>query len=100
MSKKERLAVDTKKAIKASKLGLSEGAGLKLEVLDDLKVNFVATDVSEESWGNDSDIEKSNEEEVSWIYSDDDEENKHDNDETQRDEYMHKDEYVHTDDDD
>nr|GEW17765.1 hypothetical protein [Tanacetum cinerariifolium] len=70
MSEKERLVADTKKAIKASKLGSRKGAGLKPEVLDDLK-----------------------------IYSDDDEENKHDNDETQRDEYMHEDEYVHTDDD-
>ncbi|GKC83642.1 hypothetical protein Tco_1139359 [Tanacetum coccineum] len=42
----------------------------------------VNTDVSEESWGNDSNTEKSDEEEVPWIYSDDDEENKHDNDET------------------
>ncbi|GKE74337.1 hypothetical protein Tco_1536378 [Tanacetum coccineum] len=49
--------------------------------------------------GNDSGTEKSDEEEVPWIYSNDDEENKHDNDETQRDESVHEDEYVHTDDD-
>ncbi|GJZ64383.1 retrovirus-related pol polyprotein from transposon TNT 1-94 [Tanacetum coccineum] len=69
------------------------------EVLDEPKVDSAATDVSEESWGNDSDTEKSDEEEVLWIYSNNDEENKHDNDETQRDEYVHEDEYVHTDDD-
>ncbi|GKB30024.1 hypothetical protein Tco_0869425 [Tanacetum coccineum] len=105
MSFEERLAADTKKAIKASKLatgpqqttGSSEGVGLIPEVPDELKVDLAATDVSEESLGNDSDTEKSDEEEVPWIYSDDDEENKHDNDETQRDEYVHEDEYVHTD---
>ncbi|GKC20694.1 hypothetical protein Tco_1022844 [Tanacetum coccineum] len=92
MSEEERLATNTKKAIKASKLatvpqqttGSSEGAGLIPE-------------------GNDNDTEKSNKEEVPWIYSDDDKDddndgdqridleethdevNKHDNDETQRD---------------
>ncbi|GJX83712.1 hypothetical protein Tco_0333193 [Tanacetum coccineum] len=82
ISVEEHLAANTKKAIKASKLaigpqqttGSSEGAGLILEVPDEPKVDFAATDVSKESWGNESDIEKSDEEEVPWIYSDDDEE--------------------------
>ncbi|GJU66942.1 hypothetical protein Tco_1253201 [Tanacetum coccineum] len=77
MSEEERLADDTKKAIKASKLatrpqqtaGSSKGAGLMPKVPDEPTVET------------------------------DDEENKHDNDETQRDEFVHEDEYVHTDDD-
>ncbi|GJU15863.1 hypothetical protein Tco_1143829 [Tanacetum coccineum] len=125
MSEEERLATNTKKDIKARKLatgpqqttGSSEGAGLIPEVPDNPNVNYVATDVSKEIFGNDSDTKKSNEEEVPWIYSNDDKEddndydqsidleetndevNKHDNDETQRDKYVHEDEYVHTDDD-
>ncbi|GJS16041.1 hypothetical protein Tco_0410513 [Tanacetum coccineum] len=65
MSIEERLAADTKKAIKASKLatrpqqttGSSEG-------------------------GNDSDSKKSDEEEVPWIYSDDDKEDDNDDDQS------------------
>ncbi|GJT33187.1 hypothetical protein Tco_0923606 [Tanacetum coccineum] len=125
MSEEEHFAADIKKAIKASKLAIgpqqttcsSEGVGLKLEVLDEPTVGTGAHDDSKESWGNDSDTEKSNEEEVQWIYSYDDKEddhdddqsidlaktddegNKHDNDETQRYEYVHEDEYIHTNDD-
>ncbi|GJT00282.1 retrovirus-related pol polyprotein from transposon TNT 1-94 [Tanacetum coccineum] len=88
MSEEECLAADTKKASKLATRpqqtkGSSEGAGLIPEVSDEQKVDSATTDVSEESWGNDSDSEKSDEE-VPWIYSDDDEENKHDNDETER----------------
>nr|GEU87511.1 hypothetical protein [Tanacetum cinerariifolium] len=50
----------------------SEGVCLKPEVPDKPKVNFVATNISEESWGNDSDTGKSDEEEVPWIYSESD----------------------------
>ncbi|GJT17162.1 retrovirus-related pol polyprotein from transposon TNT 1-94 [Tanacetum coccineum] len=81
MTEEERLAADTKKAIKASKLatgtqqttGSSEGAGLIPKVPDEPKVDSATTNVSEESWGIDSNTEKSDEEEVPWIYSDDDE---------------------------
>ncbi|GKA58201.1 hypothetical protein Tco_0757389 [Tanacetum coccineum] len=76
MSEEERLVADTKKAIKASKLAIGPQQ---------------TTGSSEGAFDT--------REEVPWIYSNDDEENKHDNDETQRDEYVHEDEYVHTDDD-
>ncbi|GKD14303.1 hypothetical protein Tco_1198710 [Tanacetum coccineum] len=103
MSFEERLAADTKKAIKASKLvtgpqqtaGSSEGAGLILEVPDEPKVDFVATDVSKESWGNESDTEKSNKEEVPWIYSDDDEEDYNVDDQSTNIEEMDDDELSH-----
>ncbi|GJZ84672.1 hypothetical protein Tco_0650011 [Tanacetum coccineum] len=90
MSIEEHLVADTKKVIKASKLatepqqtaGSSEGASLIPEVPDEPKVDSVATDISEESWGNDSNTEKSDEEEVPWIYSDDDEEDDNDDDQS------------------
>ncbi|GJZ50059.1 hypothetical protein Tco_0604249 [Tanacetum coccineum] len=86
----ERLAADTKKAIKANKLaigpqktaGSSEGSGLIPKVPDEPKVDSAATNVLEESWVNDSDTKKSDEEEVPWIYSDDDEEDDNDNDQS------------------
>ncbi|GJR40606.1 hypothetical protein Tco_1216290, partial [Tanacetum coccineum] len=90
MSVEEHLATDTKKAIKASKLatrlqqteGSNEGASLIPEVPNEPKVDSAATDVSEESWGNDSDTEKSDEEEVPWIYLDDDKEDDNDDDQS------------------
>nr|GEV40019.1 hypothetical protein [Tanacetum cinerariifolium] len=62
--------------------GLSGGAGLIPEVPDEPKVNSTATDVSKESWGNDSDTKKSDEEEVPWIYSDDEEKDDNDDDQS------------------
>ncbi|GJX45325.1 hypothetical protein Tco_0262001 [Tanacetum coccineum] len=90
MSIEERLTADTKKAIKANKLaigpqktaGSSEGSGLIPKVPDEPKVDSAATNVLEESWVNDSDTKKSDEEEVPWIYSDDNEEDDNDNDQS------------------
>ncbi|GJX89633.1 hypothetical protein Tco_0341647, partial [Tanacetum coccineum] len=86
MSVEERLAADTKKAIKTNKLatgpqqteGSNEGDGTE-------------SDDDEEN-DNDNDLSIN-------IEETDKEENKNDDDETQRDEYMHGDEYVHSDDD-
>nr|GEU46791.1 hypothetical protein [Tanacetum cinerariifolium] len=106
----ERLATDTKKAIKSSKLatgprqtkGSSKGAGLIPEVPDELTVGTGAHDDSKDIWGTEreDDKEDDNDDDQSIDLEDtDDDENEHDNDETQRDEYVHKDEYVHMDDD-
>nr|GEW40241.1 hypothetical protein [Tanacetum cinerariifolium] len=104
MSKEERLVADIKKAIKDNKLatgprqttGSSEGAGLKLEDLNEPTVGTGAHDESEEN----DDKEDDNDDDQSIDLKEiDDEENKHDNDETQRDEYVHRDEYICTDDD-
>nr|GEX97659.1 hypothetical protein [Tanacetum cinerariifolium] len=54
--------------------------GVQVIGSDELKVDSTATDVSEESWGNDGNTEKSDKEEVLWIYSDDDKEEDNDND--------------------
>ncbi|GKB53593.1 hypothetical protein Tco_0904346 [Tanacetum coccineum] len=86
---------------KAARLttGLSEGAGLIPEVPDKPKVNFAATNVLEESWGDDSDTEKSDEEEVPWIFSDD-EEDDNDDDQSIDIEEMDDDERTESDNDD
>ncbi|GJT07444.1 Fe(2+) transport protein 1-like protein [Tanacetum coccineum] len=95
MSVEECLVADTKKAIKASKLatgpqqtaGSSEGVGVMPEVPDEPTVVTGAHDDSEDSWGTESDIEKSDEQnikegDVPWIYSDDDEEDDNDDDQS------------------
>nr|GFB55953.1 hypothetical protein [Tanacetum cinerariifolium] len=95
MSVEERLSADTKKAIKASKLAtgpqqtafLSKGVGLMLEILNEPTVDTRAHDDSEDSWGTESHIEKSDEQiikegDVPWIYSNDDEEDDNDDDQS------------------
>nr|GEV77946.1 retrovirus-related Pol polyprotein from transposon TNT 1-94 [Tanacetum cinerariifolium] len=73
MSKEERLAADIKKAIKDSKLATGP----------------------QQTTGSNDDKEDDNDDDQSInLEETDDEKNKHDNDETQRDEYAHRDEYI------
>nr|GFB86197.1 hypothetical protein [Tanacetum cinerariifolium] len=56
---KPKLLISTYSQYVSSNYGSSKGGGLIPEVLDEPKANYVSTNVSEESWGNDSDTEKS-----------------------------------------
>ncbi|GJX74121.1 hypothetical protein Tco_0312716 [Tanacetum coccineum] len=65
----------------------TEGVGLMPEVPDEPTIGTGAHDDSEDSWGAESDIEKSDEQnikegEVLWIYFDDDEEDDNDDDQS------------------